>query len=197
MSVYRTFAQRNNNNTSVVPEYAGVLPNSSNLGPYSGIDLYNCGVYNLTIPNVQNGGGIYCIDLSGNDSSGNPLNVGGQLRSLINNSNYIPAIAFGVTVPYNAAYAPGLEFTVFFKNIPYDRINGPPFLTLGIVAFNGAPIPYIFSAPVPQVLGPNINASVTFKSDGQNFNIVSSGPAGWLGPLNIEYLITAVTEFIG
>jgi len=172
MSSLRSFAQRNNNVSKLTPKYAGILPNIT--------DLSGCAVYALTLPNVQSVGGIFYVDLSGNDASGNLLNLGGQIYSPIN-SAYVYNVNFVLDIPTPASFYPGLEFTIFFKNIPFNRLDGPPLLSIGLMPQTGAPIPYILSPPFPSTLGPNINPSITLKSDSTNFNVSSSGPAGWLG----------------
>jgi len=179
-SVARSFAQRNNNITKLVPKYVYS-------GSFSGAGAYDLSgtAYMLNMPNLHNGGGIYYVDMSGVDLSGNLLDYTGRFTFNISGSPNIPFIGFSVNVPYPASYVPGLEFTIFFKNVPYDRISnefgGPPILTIGLGSFEGLPVPIILSPPVPTLIAPNIVQSLTFKSDGSNFNVVSSGPAGWLG----------------
>ena len=186
-SVLASYAQRNNNVTQLIPQLVGPITS----GPF--FDLSNVSLYTLNLPSVQNTGGIYFVDLSGVDTDGNLLNVEGLLSSMSDLS--ANNINFDINVPFNASYAPGLEFTIFFKNLPYDRLFQnygpyPPLLTIGIVAFDDAPFPYIFSPPVPIILGPTIYNSVTFKSDGTSYNIVSSGPAGWLGDAAFAILLS-------
>jgi hypothetical protein len=55
----------------------------------------------------------------------------------------------------------------------------------------GPPIPYIVSPPFPSVLAENINPSITFKSDGTTFNVVASGPAGWMGVPALSVILAA------
>jgi hypothetical protein len=87
-----------------------------------------------------------------------------------------------INAPVDPAFYPGFEFSIFFKNPPIDRVTvSPPLLTTGILSLEGAPLPYITCPPVPWLTAPNIVPSITLKSDGANFNVVSSGPAGWLG----------------
>ena len=118
------------------------------------------------------------------DTDGNLLNYSGKLTSQPSNCA-INAITFVLDISETAPIYPGFEFTIFFKNIPYDLIGDTynnPFTTIGLVSYNeNAPIPYIFSPPFPSFLGANIFSSVTLKSDGTAYNVVSSGPAGWLG----------------
>ena len=185
-SVKRSIAQRNNNVTQIVPAIVTVVNTNTPLGDISGASIYR-----LSLPNVQNVGGIYYVDLSGVDLSGNLLNIAGTFNDKAN------LIMFSVDVPFPASYTPGLEFTLFFKNPPFQRVYdqglGPiPLLTLGIVR-EGIPIPYIVSPPVPWLISENISLdqSLTFKSDGSNYNVVASGPAGWYGTVVLAYLLNA------
>ena len=195
MSIQRSFATRNNNVTQLTPEYSGILANVSNF------DISGAAVYTLNIPDAQYIGGIYYVDLSGIDLSGNLLNFDGQLHALdvsgANPESYINIINFAINVPESAKNYPGLEITIFFKNIPYDRIDsyGPPLLTIGLLKVDGAPIPYIVSPPVPSILGPRIHQSITLKNDNRTFNVVSSGPAGWLGLPALSAILTIYTGF--
>ena len=180
MSVQRAYAQRNGNNNQIIPVYAGMLPNTF---------INNCAVYTLNLPTVQNVKGIYYVDLSGVDLSGNLLDVAGTFQSLDLSSNSINIIAFAINVPAPASYYPGLEFTIFFKNIPFDRLINQ-ILTIGIVSFSGAPIPYIVCPPVPAAIAP-VSPSITLKSDGSDYNVVSSGPAGWMGAPALGVILNA------
>ena len=174
-SVQRAYAQRNVNNssvTTVVPTFVDTLPNES-----FPLNLQDVNVYSLDFPNVQHGS-TFVVDMSAKDSSGDLLNVNGIFS--INDAS-ANIITFAIDMSNVAVLYPGLEFTVFFKNPPLDRVQGFPILTIGLLALDGAPIPYIFSPPLPSLYSPNIYQSLTFKSDGANFNVVSSGPAGWLG----------------
>ena len=185
MSIQRAYAQRNNNVSQLVPVFNNYL---EELGPP--VDLSGAAAYTLNLPTVEFVRGVYYVDLSGNDSSGNPLDVTGVLKG-IDTGGPIPLINiinFAVNVPVSAAVYPGLEFTIAFKNIPYDRLTESPLLIIGVVALSSTgtspstpPIPYIVSPPVPAAIASNINQSITMKSDGTNWNVCSSGPAGWMG----------------
>lgn len=186
MSTLRRYAQRNNNVTQIIPEFLGPLPNSP--------VLTDCVVYSLTIPKSQFIGGIYNVDLSGLDASGNLLNVDGQFSEITVPGNFsINTIAFIVNIPTPADIYPGLEFTLFFKNPPIDRLLDNPFLTIGLIepTNNFIPLPYIMSPPFPTLTAPTKCPSVTFKSDGANFTVVSSGPAGWLGVPALSAILAA------
>ena len=182
MSIQRAYAQRNVNLTQIIPEFVDILANIGGEG--APLDISGSSIYSLTLPKIQSTGGVFYVDLSGNDASGNVLDFSGTVTV---NTTTAYIINFIVNVPFPASYAPGLEFTIFFKNIPYSTIpsEGPPLVTIGIlsaesISLEAPPIPYIFSPPIPSLIA-NVSNSVTFKSDGTQYTIVSSGPAGWLG----------------
>ena len=188
-SVVRSFAQRNNNVTQITPQFVGILPNT---------DISGAALYALNIPgtNVQNPNGVYFVDLSGVDMSGSLLNVGGLFYPFVPNGlslTPISIVTFAVNAPVQASYFPGMEITIFFKNVPFNRLPGPPLLTLGIVSQidMGPPFPYIVSPPFPSLIGANVYPSITLKSDGSNFNVVSSGPAGWMGIPALSVVLSA------
>ena len=193
-SSQRAYAQRNTNLTQIQPLY---------IGPMNNLNVSGAAVYVLDLSSVQTkhlAQATYYVDLSDLDVSGNPVDYSGVFR-FDNSGNAINIINFGVNVPLDAAYNPGFEFTIFFKNPDVSRITqgiGPvPLLTLGLVALNGAPYPYTVSPPVPWMEAPpgTISQSITFKSDGTNYNVVSSGPAGWLGPIALTVLLRGTEVF--
>lgn len=182
MSIQRAYAQRNTNLTQIIPEFYDILPDISN-----NFDISGSAVYVLNLPNVQSTGGVFYVDMSADDTSGNLLDLSGVIRvpaagppGAYRTSNIVNFI---INIPFRPSYAPGLECTIFFKNIPYSNLPGtPPLLTIGIVSgdLGSPPVPYIFSPPLPSLIA-NVANSLTFKSDGTQYNVVSSGPAGWLG----------------
>jgi len=166
------------------------LTNTNNI--FSG-DLSGVALYNLNLTAAQFIGGIYYVDLAGNDTNGRPLDATGVLKPLSQTVNVLlNMITFTIEPPVAAALYPGMEFTIFFKNFP--ELNGPPFFSIGIVKPNGDPIPYIVSPPGPVATAPNINSSVTLKSDGTSWNVSSSGPAGWMGLPLLTILVTVLDE---
>jgi hypothetical protein len=182
-SAQRLYAQRSSTNiTQIIPTYVGSLTDNSFL------DMSGCVTYVLNMPNVQRVGGVYYVDLSSVDTSGNLLDIGGVLNSAANNIN------FTINVPFNPAYAPGLEFTIFFKNPPLDRVTYGyivlPLLTIGFVGQNGTPVPYMYSAPIPWDIS-STSCSLTFKSDGSGYSVTGAGPV-WYGPALIGILLSAV-----
>lgn len=183
-SVLRHYAQRNTNSQAVVPEFGGIIDTG---GPF--FDLSGTRYYNLNFPTVQYSGGSFYVDLAGLDSSGNPLNLFGQLLA---NDNRIYNVNFILNVPKPASVVPNMEFTVYFKNLPYNSFPSFPVLTIGILSAKGAPYPYTLSPPAPALFAPSINPSITVKSDGTDYTITSSGPAGWLGPYLIGTLIASL-----
>lgn len=177
MSVQRYFAQRNTNITQIVPERISAPPS-----PQS---ITNSALYKLSIRNAQFVGGSYYVDLSDVDTSGNAIDFDGQFRPIQDPSgSYFYVTCFTIDVDTPASVYPGLEFTIYFKNLP--GVGTGRLDTIGIVSQfaldNNSLFPYIMSAPFPPFVGGNSGTpSITLKSDGYNFNVVASGPAGWLG----------------
>jgi hypothetical protein len=201
MSIQRTYAQRNNTNTNLSPEFSYAL---GPLGPGLQFDLSGSSLYTLNIEDVPANGSIYYVDVGGKDSNGHPLHVNGNLYSLTGlfggpNTAFINNINFAIHTHFDPSYYPGLEFTIFFKNIPYQRLSNR-FLSIGIASESEEPIlPFIVSPPYPSlpVIGGLVqNQSVTFKSDGKQMNVVASGPAGWLGLPALAAILTFYTMLI-
>jgi len=181
-SVSRAYNQRNNNITKIIPRFEVITATGE-------VDISGAYLYTLDLPNVPVAGGIYYVDLSGNDLSGNPINGAGRISTA---GPPISILLFTVNQPTSPAYYPGLEFTIFFRNSPINTsiVDGTGLFTIGLVSsetkFDDPEIPdivpYILSPPFPQVFtGPKNSQNVTFKCDGEDFNVTSSGPAGWLG----------------
>ena len=187
-SVSRSYSQRNNNITQIIPEFVSITPTAG--GP---LDISGAYVYVLSLPNVPVTGGVFYVDLSGNDLSGNPISGAGEITA---NGNQANIVLFTVNQPTNPVYYPGLEYTIFFRNVPSDLSGGgPPLFTVGMVSQyfieeEGDAIPFILSPPIPILLTAPTNAqSVTYKCDGADFNVTGSGPAGWLGIGAFGYLL--------
>lgn len=176
-SVQKKYAQRNNNLIKIVPRYETAIGADS---PFGGPGFYmdNIPVYVLSLPTVQYTGGTFYVDLAENDTAGNPIRNSGRFTTSGDSNVYSNMILFALDVPFNPAYGPGLDFTIFFKNVQFDNI---PLLSIGLVSLDGIPFPEIISPLLPQLIAPNISNNLTFKSDGTKYNVVSSGPAGWLG----------------
>jgi hypothetical protein len=197
MSVQRTFAQHNNNKTSLLP-----VRYSENLD-LSGIivNISNAAIYTINISKAEYVGGIHIVDLSQPDSSGNVIDVSGTFTTFTDLSGVIPSIpivCFVLNIDTVASAYPGKEITIFFKNILSLEI---PFVTIGILANTlfteeeTIPFPYIVSPPFPPLVGPGISSSITLKSDGDKFNVVSSGPAGWLGVPALSAILSVFQGF--
>jgi hypothetical protein len=185
MSTQRGFAQRNNNLTTLVPRRISTLTFQN---------ITNCAVYKLSISKAHFVGGIYSVDLSQLDLSGNALNFDGTFASLLSEGEpqTIPIVCFVVDIDTVPSVYPGLDMTVFFKNSP------EPFLTIGILSASSLaeetfPFPYIVSPPFPPMAGVKISPNITLKSDGDNFNVVASGPGGWLGVPALSVILSAFT----
>jgi hypothetical protein len=191
-SVQRKYAQRNNNLIKIVPRYEttiGVEDPAS--GP--GFNMDNIPVYVLSLPTVQYTGGTFYVDWSENDTAGNPILTNGRFISAADSDINIPMVLVALEVPFNPAYGPGLDFTIFFKNF---QSGDTPIASVGLISLDenffmgDYPLPQIISPPFPQLTGSNVSNNLTFKSDGTKYNVVSSGPAGWLGCIAFSILLT-------
>ena len=58
------------------------------------------------------------------------------------------------------------------------------------------PLPYIVSPPFPPFAGQSISPNITLKSNGDNFDVVASGPAGWLGVPALAAILQVYIGFI-
>jgi hypothetical protein len=156
--------------------------------------------YSLTIPtHPPLEGASYYVDLSAKDTSGNFLDLSGYVyandvsASII---NFVVDFPTALSTPYT-----GLEFTIFFKNPPLERVPftllgpGVPLLTIGLIDLTGpGPLPYIVSPLAPWLYSvspsvPRIANSITFKNDGSRYNVISSGPAGFLGLYLFSFIL--------
>lgn len=194
-SVKSAFAQRNNNITQIVPLFVSVL----NQDPLEPSGITNASVYQLDITDSQFKHGIYYVDMAGNDTEGDQLSYDGDFYPInpVLDPFTISTILFIVNVDTVASYYPGQELTIFFKNLPFERIEDlkdNPLVTIGIIKSDGIPLPYICSPPFPPFTGSDISPSVTFKSDASNFNVMSSGPAGWFGVPALAAILTAYQD---
>ena len=183
-SVQTKYAQRNNNLVQIIPDNVDTITTSV---PF--FEMSNVAAYSLTLPNVNYAANTYYVDLGGKDSEGQVLNSAGTFASTGGVNGETNMIVFGINVPFNPAYGPGVEFTIFFKNPQLIT----PLYSVGLVNFDGAPFPEIVSPPIPLLMGPDISLSLTFKSDGTKYNVVSSGPAGWLGVFALSAFLAAAS----
>ena len=160
MSVQRSFAQRNNNVVNLAP---GEKVTS---GTWNNTYLLNIDPRN---------GSVFKVDLTGLDTIDNDLNnvdVFGKLR----NEEDIPVVYFAVIIdPTIATAYPGLEFTVNF-------LRGDQNANTCVDVYPDATLTESYKA---DLLSPqrgfdlfNIQ-SLTMKSDGERFNVISSGPVMW------------------
>jgi hypothetical protein len=190
MSVHRSFAQRNNNVTTIVPER---FPES-----LTEINITGAAIYTLRINKAHYVGGSYCVDLSAPDSDGNALDFSGVFESITVSGQTIPIILFAVEIDTVAAIYPGLECPLSFKNMPFLESFSTtfPFITIGIMSdaafmMEAPPMPYIVSPPFPPYLGRNATPNLTYKSNGEVFEVSSSGPAGWMGVPALSVILGA------
>jgi len=193
MSVHRSFAQRNNNVTTIVPERFSESLTFNN--------ITGAAIYTLRINKAHYVGGSYCVDLSAPDSDGNALDFSGVFESIVTSDNTIPIILFVVEIDTVAAIYPGLECPLSFKNMPFLESFSTtfPFITIGIMSDasfmeEAPPMPYIVSPPFPPFLGRNATPNLTYKSNGSHFEVTSSGPAGWMGVPALSVILGAYTE---
>lgn len=168
-SVLTSYAQRNTNLNEITPVYVTDI---------SGFNLENVAIYRLNISKAHFTGGNFYVDLSKPDSSGNEINLTGRFYNTTDLSGevYLPIVCFVLNIDINPSTYPGLEFSIFFKNNPTEDFP----LTIGIIS-EEAPLPYIVSPPFPPIFGNAISPSITLKSDRDNFDVIASGPGGWLG----------------
>ena len=78
MSIQRAYAQRNVNLTQIIPEFVDILSNIGGEG--APLDISGSSIYSLTLPKIQSTGGVFYVDLSGNDASGNVLDFPVRLQ---------------------------------------------------------------------------------------------------------------------
>jgi len=101
----------------------------------------------------------------------NRVDVEGQIHNITNRHAYYFAFVIDPTIAVNY---PGLEFTVHFKNIPTN--NG----YVGVY-----PNATLTTSSECDFLSPGNTfnffntASLTLKSDGSKFRVISSGPVSW------------------
>ncbi len=76
MSVQRAYSQRNTNIKKLVPVFMEKSDCQTPIAPLTQVSHYQ-----LNITNLQNTKGIYYVDLSDVDSSGNPLDFTGAVNT--------------------------------------------------------------------------------------------------------------------
>jgi hypothetical protein len=186
----------------VIPNYLLTTSNTNSIGT----DISGVSYYSLDLKTAGAkypfSGDVFFVDLFGVDNRGSNVDVSGSwvVQNGSNNSrSFYALVAFQVNTEVPASKAPGSEFTVFFKNV--IPINSA-LLTIGLLGkatpVTDSNVPYLYSPPVPasQELyenssEPTISPSLTFKSDGRYYQVVSSGPAGWIGLGNFTLLTAA------
>ena len=155
-------------------------------------------IYKLEINDAQYNKGNYVVNLANNDSAGNPINFDGRFAD-INDTNSLAIAGFVPVINTSASAYPGLEFTITFRNVQ-AFIDPPSLPTIGIIspAFltNNSeeypPIPYIYSPPLPPLFAPRINPNIIMKSDGEVFEVVASGSAGWFGYFALAAILSII-----
>jgi len=150
----------NNEVINIVPDYT-VPYWSSQYGVFR-IDPTHTSVF---VADLSSAVSIYTDDVN------NRVDVQGRIRNIYDKHFYYFAFAIDPTIAVNY---PGLEFTVYFKNIPTSSgyIGVYPDATLE--SFSG----FDYLSP-----GNTFNffdtASLTLRSDGLKFRVISSGPVSW------------------
>ena len=165
MSVQRSFAQRNNNVVNLVPEMAtsGYWYETYllNIDPRNG-SVFNVDLIPLTLTRT-------------NLTVTNQVDVEGYL-----NSTSIDGIEFAIIVdPTIAKTYPGLEFTVNFINTDYNLEDNNTFVSVCPDAtLTGEGDEYYIHSPL-YGFDWSTTQSLTFKSNGSKFTVISSGPTSW------------------
>ena len=153
-SAQRTIAQRNNNVQSIVPT------GSCLTGNYIDLDV-NPLFTKVAINNVIN------VDVR---------NITPKPSGTAPNTNH-PAILFNIVYDETiAAHYPGLEFTIFFDAYKSSALNDVTIVVKTMDRGNPTESYYPFSA----VSGEEVQVlSVTLKSNGRVFSVISTGPSYW------------------
>ena len=165
MSVQRSFAQRNNNVVDLVPVKA-------TSGYWNGHYLLNIDPRNCSTFNVD----LTVLDITNTDNSFiNQVDVEGYLTNVTN----ADGIDFAIIVdPTIATSYPDLEFTVNFVNTNYN-LDSNTFVSVC------ADATLIDDGNEKYMRSPlrgfdwSTTQSLTFKSNGTKFTVISSGPTSW------------------
>lgn len=196
----------------VIPTYLSTVTysNSANiLGALSNVNYYSLDLKKAGTKDSFTGD-VYFVDLFDVDNRGISMysNVGHFIPGSngSNSTTFFGLMGFQVKTDFSASKAPGSEFTIFFRNV--FPINSA-LLTIGLLGSNiyfdsnYTSIPYLYCPPVPTLQelsdtsdSTTLAPSLTFKSDGYRYNVVSSGPAGWIGLGNYVVLTGVTANFI-
>jgi hypothetical protein len=189
----------------VIPTYLSTVTysNSANiLGALSNVNYYSLDLKKAGTKDSFTGD-VYFVDLFDVDNRGISMysNVGHFIPgSNGSNSNVFGLMGFQVKTDFSASKAPGSEFTIFFRNV---FPTNSALLTIGLLGSNYTSIPYLYCPPFPTLQelsdtsdSTTVAPSLTFKSDGYRYNVVSSGPAGWIGLGNYVVLTGVTANFI-
>jgi len=168
MSVARSFAQRNTNEINVIPVY-------QESGEWDGYDALTIDPRYASVFNVDLSGFQYVSGWDVNDR----VDVYGRVNSYLS-----PPIAYSyLNIDSGIATAyPGLQFTINFNYS--EGINYSAYVSLYV---NADPLGPHDGDGEADILSPgetfnNFNtASVTIRSNGTRWVVVSSGPVSWSG----------------
>ena len=166
MSVQRSFAQRKNNALDLVPVMDTSGYWSEQCDNYLlKIDPTNCSVFNVDVTELD----YYNVNYF------NRITAAGYIND--ENSSNIRQVVFAMIVdPTIATTYPGLEFTVNFLNSNSNT------LSIGIftnATLNGNGDGAKVLSPIYGYLNGTRIQSLTLKSNGAKFVVVSSGPSPW------------------
>ena len=165
MSVQRSFAQRNNNVVNLVPE----RPTSGYWDGYYllNIDPTTCSIFNVDVSQLETDG-TYRVDPT--------VDRFGYTNNNITRHRIYTAIILDPTV---ASSYPGLEFTVNFINTDYNLEDNNTFVSVCPDAtLTGEGDEYYIHSPL-YGFDWSTTQSLTFKSNGTKFTVISSGPTSW------------------
>jgi hypothetical protein len=181
MSVQRGFAQRKNNVVDLVPVYNdNSLWNSTYL---LNIDPRNCSQFNVDLTGLQtetsNQGSLH-----GAHDDNNALLERLSVHGIISTPSGIPLIFFAIIVdPSFAALYPGLEFTVNFIRGDQDNDICVDVFPNAALDSESTTDNYTDSVMTPlRGFAENNVQSLTLRSNGKQFVVVSSGPVSWSTP---------------
>ena len=162
MSVQRSFAQRNNNVVNLVPE----RPTSGYWDGYYllNIDPTTCSIFNVDVSQLETDG-TYRVDPT--------VDRFGYTNNNITRHRIYTAIILDPTV---ASSYPGLEFTVNFVDTSGDNNASVSVYPTATLTTDGHIDEMI--SPFDGFLSSNIQ-SLTLKSNGTFFAVVSSGVTPW------------------
>lgn len=163
-SIKREYAQRNTNVTTVVP-----VINTSHTTYYNiNIDPRYSSVFTVDLTTITPQSGI-------NVSTPNTSTNTGDAPYLNLSNQYVFYFLLNLDSSMAKNY-PGLEFTIFFKNARHITNAGESWISFYSKVFPTTECDIFTSR---YMLSSYNTLSVTLRSDGDSFTVVSSGPQAW------------------